>query len=861
MRNRIVSRIWVAVAMTLAMAGILASGISPSAKAEEGKEGVVAPGPKGGISGVVTDAKGQPQENAEVLLIRFRTGDFTAAPLGSTKTGADGKFALDLPEAPESRGVAYLVMASKPGHAWGGYGIKDATKPMESTPINLVLGDPKPLAGQVVSRKGEPVSGALVYPLAMNQTGSADVEVVFVLPGMEQFAAKTDAAGRFRFEQLPAGWRAGVLVRHPDYANLSVFPAGRDSGFDVGKEAIRLELAAAGGILGCVTDSLTSRPVAGVSLVARARQAEDPFGSTAITGADGRYEMKNLPPGDYTISPPMQFGMDTKSGAAGGILQPRSGVKLEEGQVLQGVDLLLKPGIVVKGRVIEEKSRKGLANVTVSASQREGTGGPAAWNAYAQTNAEGRFEITAPEGVVTLNAYSSEYRAGTQPRQAVNLKIGETPAEVVIALQGNAALRISGVVLDPAGKPVAGAIVRPGFDRNRKDARTDDAGKFDLHITRIAYPGMTEDMSLYALAPDKNLAAMIPIEGDKDEIVLKIQLKTGGAITGRVLDEEKKPLAKAKAALQRTIRTGSSSWMSVPFGEPAVVDAEGRFRISGLCDGAEYSLNVSCDGHGSERIREIKAAAGQTMERGDITLLHADVYVDVSVVDTFGNPVEGVNLYAQGEKQPEFRDRSATGKDGKLRLGPFVPGNLYVNANKQGYSGTNSDLMLTKGKNEEVRFEMADEKGASTRLTAGTAAPKLEGVDWLAGKGDLAAVKGKPVALVFFAPGNRPSMAALNKLQALQKELGEDKLAVVAVCDASVTSDEVKKLWSDKSFPFALGRVADGDRQGWTGPAFRAYEVRALPGIILINPESRIHQRDVSISDLEKAVRSLVGGK
>ena len=47
----------------------------------------------------------------------------------------------------------------------------------------------------------------------------------------------------------------------------------------------------------------------------------------------------------------------------------------------------------------------------------------------------------------------------------------------------------------------------------------------------------------------------------------------------------------------------------------------------------------------------------------------------------------------------------------------------------------------------------------------------------------------------------------------------------------------------------------------WRSPSFRAYEVRALPGIILINPESRIHLRDVSISDLEKAVRSLVGGK
>jgi len=237
------------------------------------------------------------------------------------------------------------------------------------------------------------------------------------------------------------------------------------------------------------------------------------------------------------------------------------------------------------------------------------------------------------------------------------------------------------------------------------------------------------------------------------------------------------------------------------------------------------------------------------------------VYVDVSVVDTFGNPVEGAGIYTYGEKQPERNNSIPTDKSGKVRVGPFVPGSLYINADKQGYSGTNSNLTLTKGKGEQVTLEMADEKGASTRLTPGTAAPKLEGVEWLQGKGDLAAVKGKAVALVFFAPGNRSSMAALNKLKDLQKEVGEGKLAVMAVSDASATAEELKKLWSDKGFPFALGRVADGDRQGWTSPAFRAYEVRALPGIILINPESRIHQRDVSISDLEKAVRSLVGGK
>jgi protocatechuate 3,4-dioxygenase beta subunit len=864
MKKRILL-IWLAMVLTLATAGIAPAaqtGKTKEGKNTEDKDAKPATPEKGSISGVVQDVKGRPLSDAEVVFIQVEGWEHKGTQMSSAKTGGDGKFAFDLPTTGSMTGYRfYLVMASKAGCAWGSHRIESIAKTIESGPVNLMLGEPKPLAGQVVNRKGEPVSGALVYPQAENQgeTLASRLQMIIVFPGMEQFAAKTDAAGRFRFEQLTAGWKAGVLVRHPDYANLSVFSYNNDAAFDVGKEDVRLELAAPGKIQGRLTDSVTSGPVAGVTLIAQARPSLDPLGSKATTDADGRYEIKNLPPGDYSIAP--------SSSALAGIVQSLSGVKLEEGQVLSGINLTMKPGILVRGRVTDEKTQKGLPDVSVNAYQQGTAGGNApAWQGAAQTDAEGGFKIIAPEGTVMLNALALEYRSTSQRDQTLTLKQGETPGEVVIALQSNPALRISGVVLDLAGKPVAGAIIRAGFNRDRGDGRTDDAGKFDLHITRNTYPGMTEDLTIYALAPDKNLAAMVPIESDKEEIVLKIQLKTGGVIIGRVLDEEKKPLAKAKVQLQRVITHGNSRTIML-FGEPAAVDAEGRFRIYGLCEGADYWLNITAKGYGSERIEEVKGAAGQTMDRGDITLPRADVYVDVSVVDTFGNPVEGVNLYAQGEKQPEFRDRSATGKDGKLRLGPFVPGSVIISARKQGYSYAQTDLTLTNGKNEQLTIEMVDEKGASTRLSTGTAAPKLEGVDWLVGKGDLAgkdgleALKGKPVALVFFAPGNRSSMAALNRLQALQKEIGENKLAVVAVCDASVTSDELKKLWSDKGFAFDLGRVADGDRQGWTGPAFRAYEVRALPGIILISPEGRIHQRDVSISDLEKAVRSLVGAK
>jgi len=623
MKKRILL-IWLTMVLTLA-----AAGITPAAQTEKAKEGKnseskdakAATVERKSISGVVKDAKDQPLGGAEVVFIRIEALEFTGVQMNSAKTGADGKFTFDIPAG--GMDPYHFVIASKPGHAWGGCMV-DGETDTEGKPIDLALGEPKPLAGQVVNHKGEPVSGALVCPLVLTKQANADrMDMIFIWPGMEEFTAKTDAAGRFRFEQLPAGGKARVAVRHPDYANL-VLPLGSETpGFDVGKEDVRVELTAAGTIQGRLVDAVTSRPVEGVTLEGvRNQESELPFVNVATTGADGRYEFRNLRPGDYTIDlPPLP-----PSSTFNGVVQRRSGVKLQEGQVLRGIDLLRKPGILVKGRVIEEKSGKGLPNATVQAYMtvsafRPGRGGDIpAWHVSTDTDRDGHFKITAPEGSVTLQAVSSGYRAGSQPAQSLNLKSDETPAEVVIALKGNPALRISGVVLDPAGKPVAGVIVRPGFGNLRSGVRTGDDGKFEFKSTPHPYGG--ENLAIYALAPEKDLAAMVPVDRDKEEIVLKIQMKACAIVTGRVLDEGKKPLIKAKVQLQRMTRIGNGGAMTGTFGEPVLVDTEGRFRISELWrDGVEYSLNVSCEGYGAKQIQDIKGGAGQTIDCGDITLL------------------------------------------------------------------------------------------------------------------------------------------------------------------------------------------------------------------------------------------------
>ena len=647
------------------------------------------------VFGVVKDAKGQPLEGAKVVLTAAMGGGSrvlaTAMDAGTRvvagKTAHDGSFVLDLPDEPTT--VSWRLLAFKPGYACDGTNLMQLDRVAERSPFDFVLAEPRRLTGQAVNTKGEPVSGALVYPSAYRPSllGKAGHEI-HIDPALKEFASRTDASGRFLLEQIPSDWQADppyLSITHPSYVDLRVGANSDNPAFERKSDGYRVVLTPGGKIRGRVFDPASNRPAAGFRIHSISR-----FWRSVMTDAEGRYEFTNMAPGEYWLGPYVPSRMDAGSGFLEGIVTPRSGIILGEGQTLEGVDLAMSPGILVQGRVIAKETLKGVPGAIVSGKQKKPGGKELSWKDAVETDAEGRFKILAPEGEVLLWVRSGEYRSAS-PEQSLALRIGQTPPEVAFTLQKLLPnpLVVRGVVLDPEGKPAAGVMVGSldGWDSSL--TRTNDAGRFLLR------PSLAPDqpLAIQAHVPERNLSALLvpgDVEGD-----LTIRLQPCGTIGGRVVDQDKRPIAGARVtgsekAHERlgamTVATGAS-------------DSSGRFLVSDLCGDTSHSLKVMADGYADKAAVKIKPAAGRKADCGDIVLERATLYVNVTVVDESGTPVESADVSVGG--LDGGLQNSATDSKGTARLGPFGAGKIHLYVHKDGFFGKSLQLTLAKDKNSD----------------------------------------------------------------------------------------------------------------------------------------------------------------
>lgn len=143
----------------------------------------------------------------------------------------------------------------------------------------------------------------------------------------------------------------------------------------------------------------------------------------------------------------------------------------------------------------------------------------------------------------------------------------------------------------------------------------------------------------------------------------------------------------------------------------AVTDADGRYEIAQLPAGA-FMVSASMDGYlafmyGQRRVRlmetgtEVNVAAGQTVERVDISLPRAGVIV-VRLTDATGEPVEGAFVQIQQHREGANRQRILTSVPtgargmrrtddrGEFRAFGLMPGEYTVRASVQTIRG--SDL-------------------------------------------------------------------------------------------------------------------------------------------------------------------------
>jgi carboxypeptidase family protein len=276
----------------------------------------------------------------------------------------------------------------------------------------------------------------------------------------------------------------------------------------------------AGRISGRVVVSGSTTPIAGAQVVLMPIFSGPPAGrmippgqpSSQLTDADGRFSFDGVVPGRYRVNVQKAgFAADLPMSGT----TPRPPVAVAAGQLLDMGDIALDRGGAIAGRVLDP-SGEPLADVRVMALRRlpRGRGAPALPPTSPplmpvgqpnQTNDLGEFRIFGlPPGEYFVSAVPQP-RFGAPPTNAPSVLTttyfpGTTDADAAMPVTVTAAqstngielrvvsvqaYRVSGIVVDESGSPVAGAVVMlmpdgrfamfGGFSGN---VRSGDNGRF-----------------------------------------------------------------------------------------------------------------------------------------------------------------------------------------------------------------------------------------------------------------------------------------------------------------------------------------------------------------------------------------------
>ncbi|HEY6211907.1 MAG TPA: carboxypeptidase-like regulatory domain-containing protein [Vicinamibacterales bacterium] len=201
----------------------------------------------------------------------------------------------------------------------------------------------------------------------------------------------------------------------------------------------------------------------------------------ATTDAGGKYEIKELPAGRYTLSV-SKGSFVTLSYGQTRPFESGKPLEIQDAQTIEKVDFVLPRGSVVTGRIVDEFGEPA-TDVMVMLQRYQVIGGRrrlVSAGRSNQTNDIGEFRLYAiPPGQYYLTATmrntgtpfdSSDDRSGYAPTyfpgtptigeaQRVNIAVGQTLTDLNMTLIPTKLARVSGTALDSRGRPMGGMVM------------------------------------------------------------------------------------------------------------------------------------------------------------------------------------------------------------------------------------------------------------------------------------------------------------------------------------------------------------------------------------------------------------------
>jgi hypothetical protein len=502
-------------------------------------------------------------------------------------------------------------------------------------------------------------------------------------------------------------------------------------------------------------------------------------GRVATTDAQGRFEIKELPAGRYTITA-------SKAGfvslAYGQRRPSESGTPLElgDGQTIEKITIGLPRGSVLGGRITDEFGEP-VANASVTAFRYAFAGGarrmvPGGQNSRDTTDDQGHFrlfglppgeyyvsatlrtggpEVTDPMG--EPSGYAATYFPGTTntaEAARVTLAVSQENTTINFGLVATKLVTVSGLMLMSDGGPAANGMVmlipatangRPGIAMQQGGAgnRVDGNGVFRIgnvapgRYILQARAGNFGGGPRAAAAREFESARMDLTVGNDNVDGLTMVTGPGATITGNVVSDTGEPFDFKPQQLQVAARPGlPDTTMAAPGMAAARVGNDWTFSLSNLADavlirtGTPQGWWLKSVFLNGQDITDtpMEFPAGQTISGAQVVLTKKSTTLSGLISDSKGNPVldATVIVFPADEKLWTFQSRfikaSRPDQDGRYRVAALPAGTSYLAVALQGLedgqAGDPEFLASIRDLGTKVELGDGETKSVDVKLSA-----------------------------------------------------------------------------------------------------------------------------------------------
>jgi uncharacterized GH25 family protein len=624
--------------------------------------------------GKVVDDANKPVAGAKVTLYQLMP-DVSGQELkrGATEeeqiTGEDSSFSFSAEALADRQYRFAMLIARKEGLSigWDNWDIrKDKT-------TTLTMSKPYMLRGIVVDDVNKPVAGAEVrismLLLGDLKGGPEKFRYLTSIEPLDLLVTTTDASGIFVFNNIPVDSKAEFIVKKAGRATISTFkppqPPISASNYNPGQytfesKDIKIVLPAGARIEGKVVEKGTGKAVGGVRLMCYSQMPSGTFGvKPVVSKDDGTFSFDGLEANTYTIR-----DVPSREKLAQWIIKPET-VTATAGKTSAGIILEASKGGMLEV-IVRDNEKKPVAGASVyvrmNNNDKQGASGV--------SNSDGVAAIRLMPGKYALQGAYKEGYSSIREQKIVTVKDGET-IRLEIELKANP--KITGIVRDPSGRPVAGAMLRI-CPMGQKETNSDKEGKFEISWNPEQWGTQKPPLVLVARHSGQNLAAVVDIE--EDTRTIDVNMSPGIEFSGKVVDSNGKSIVGARVGVNLRVSNYGASFNN----DIVVTDKEGRYEYKAIPEGQKYSVSARADGYGeSSTMVDADDVENNRLEISPLTLKEAALSISGIVVDVNDKPMANAEVYVSGQGQ-QYR-QGTTDAQGKFTIDKLCEGQVYVNAN------------------------------------------------------------------------------------------------------------------------------------------------------------------------------------